>query len=199
MCIMLHPNKYWTLTSNIIISRNHVHRKKDWINNNCLMCDIKFETTINTRCYILRTHDHDHIADKCSDTQIRYFQQRFQRPIWKKRVKLWFYPFFPVLTAANRHFVPSCRCFTCHSQVAARAQGLPGLPGCDWSSPRRVQQSDVVRTSELPYWYIQVKELIQRGCILTLKINYTGLQYAVWWNKISFSSTLKSWRQADLY
>lgn len=69
----------------------------------------------------------------------------------KKRVKLWFYPFFPVLTAANRHFVPSCRCFTCHSQVAARAQGLPGLPGCDWSSPRRVQQSDVVRTSELPY------------------------------------------------
>lgn len=181
---MLRPNKYWTLASNVIISRNHVHRKKDWINNNCLMC----ETTINTRCYIPRT--------LISASRLRMImitlrinvpihksvtQQRFQRPIWKKRVKLWFYPFFPVLTAANRHFVPSWRCFTCHSQVAARAQGLPGLPGCDWSSPRRVQQSDVVRTSELPYWYIQVQELIQRGCILTLKIYYTGLQNTWAW------------------
>lgn len=56
---MLHPNKYWTLTStsprNIIINRSHVQRKKDWINNICLMSVIKFETTINTRCYIPRT------------------------------------------------------------------------------------------------------------------------------------------------
>lgn len=72
---MLHPNKYWTLTSNIILRRNHVNRKNDWINNNCLMYVIKFETTINTRCYVPRTlaHDHDHIADKFSDTLIRYF------------------------------------------------------------------------------------------------------------------------------
>lgn len=86
---MLHPKKYWTLISNIIISRSHVHRKNDWINNKSLTFVIKFEKTIITRCYIPRT--------LISAPRLRMimitlrinvpihksvtFQQRFQRPI----------------------------------------------------------------------------------------------------------------------